>query len=364
LGGYRGRLVSPQDRNMAIQLIEEACDHGARKRKACELLDISLRTIERWEKNGAMDQRKGADRQVGNKLSEEEKQMILNTVNTIEYRDLPPCQIVPRLADKGIYIASESTIYRILRKEKQLMHRGLTKPVKHKRPEPHKATGPNQLWSWDITFLPSQVRGLYFYLYLIMDVYSRKIVGWSIHYEQSSDHAADLIQQTCIDEGIKQDQIVLHSDNGSPMKGATMLVMLEKLGVVPSFSRPSISDDNPFSEALFKTLKYHPTFPLTDRFETIFDARMWVVRFSRWYNDEHMHSGLKFITPHQRHTGRDKKIMADRHSVYLQAREKRPERWSGKTRNWRLPAVVTLNANRKKKMADNVSQQEKLLASN
>ena len=127
--------------------------------------------------------------------------MILDTVNSDEYRgSMAPCQIVPRLADKNIYIASESTTYRILREEKQLTHRGLSKPAKHKRPEPHKATGPNQLWSWDITFLPSQVRGIYYYLYMIMDVYSRKIVGWSIHHKQSADHAATLVQQSCIDE--------------------------------------------------------------------------------------------------------------------------------------------------------------------
>ncbi len=354
--------MSSPDRKMAVELINEACSHGARRRKACELLSISLRTLERWEKYGTIDHRKGADRKVGNKLSEEERQRVLTMINSGEYCDLPPCQIVPRLADTGIYIASESTIYRILREEKQLTHRGLTKPAKHKRPEPHKATSPNQLWSWDITFLPSQVRGLYFYLYMIMDVYSRKIVGSSIHHEQSANPAANLIQQTCIDEGVQRDQIVLHSDNGSPMKGATMLVMLEKLGVVPSFSRPSISDDNPFSEALFKTIKYHPSFPLTDKFETIFDTRAWIVKFSRWYNDKHMHSGLKFITPTQRHMGLDKKIMANRHGVYLRAKEEHPERWSGKTRNWQLPTVVTLNANMKKRGIENAGNQEKLMA--
>ena len=164
-----------------------------------------------------------------------------------------------------------------------------------------------------------------------------------------------------MDEGVERNQIVLHSDNGSPMKGGTMLAMLEKLGVAPSFSRPSVSDDNPFSVALFKTLKYHPTFPLTDRFETIFDARMWVVKFSQWYNNEHLHSGLKFITPNQRHTGNDKEILTNRHNVYLQAREKNPARWSGSTRNWQLPTVVTLNANKKMK-AVNGKELEELIA--
>ena len=187
----------------AIELVKEACAQGARKRKACELLEISVRTLARWQKIGTRDQRKGSARLVANKLTKAERQRVLNTVNSEAYRDLTPCQIVPHLADNGIYLASESTIYRILRQEKQLAHRGLTKPARHKRPSSHIATGPNQLWCWDITFLPSQVRGLYFYLYLIMDVYSRKIVGWTIQHEQTAALAADLIQQACIDEGIE-----------------------------------------------------------------------------------------------------------------------------------------------------------------
>ena len=280
-------------------MVQEACANGSRRQKACELLGISLRTIERWDREGLSDQRKGAEKVVGNKLSEEERQQILSTVNGADYCDLPPCKIVPHLADKGIYMASESTIYRILREERQLAHRGLTQPAKHKRPKPHEATGPNQLWSWDITYLPTQVRGMHFYLYMIMDVYSRKIVGWTVQHNQLAEHSADLIEQACMDEGVERNQVVLHSDNGSPMKAATMLAKLESLGVAPSFSRPSVSDDNPFSEALFKTVKYHPTFPLTDKFATVFDARTWVVKFEKWYNTEHMHSGLKFITPNQ-----------------------------------------------------------------
>jgi putative transposase len=352
--------VPPHDRKSAMTLIEEASKNGARKYKACELLGVTLRTVQRWQDTGEMDQRKGAGRVVGNKLTSKERELILSTVNSHEYCDLPPCQIVPRLADKGVYIASESTIYRILREEKQLAHRGLSKPAKHKKPEQRKACGANQLWSWDITYLPSRVRGIYYYLYMIMDVYSRKIVGWSIHHEQSADHAAHLIKQSCFDEGIERNQVTLHSDNGTPMKGSTMLAMLETLGVTPSFSRPSVSDDNPFSEALFKTLKYRPNFPITDKFGTIFDARSWVIKFSAWYNDAHMHSGLKFITPNQRHVGNDKVIMKNRHNVYIKAKEKHPERWAKSTRNWQLPPVVTLNANRKKK--NSTTDKEELMA--
>ena len=315
-------------------------------------MDISVRTIERWENESICDKRKFAERNVKSKLTEQEKEMILKTVNSDEYRDLPACQIVPRLTDKGIYIASESSFYRVLRQEKQLAHRQLSKPAKRHKPKEYTATGPNQVWTWDITYLPSFISGIYYYLYMIVDIYSRKIVGWSVHENQSADYAARLIKQACIDEHVSKDQLVLHSDNGVPMKGVTMLSMLEKLGVVPSFSRPSVSDVNPFSEALFKTVKYHPTFPMTAKFKSIIDSRRWVVKFVDWYNNQHMHSALKFITPNQRHCGNDSCILEYRHQIYEQAKAKRPERWSRDTRNWQPPKQVTLNPNKKSQKKD------------
>lgn len=347
MGGSRGRLVCTQDRKIAIDLVNEACSGGARRHKACEILEISIRTLERWQKVNIEDKRKGAQRTVVNKLTEAEKTLILEIANSPEYCDLPPCKIVPMLADEGIYVASESSFYRILREQKQLKHRLLSKCPQRKKPTPCEATGPNQVWSWDITYLPTQVRGVYFYLYIIMDIFSRKIVGFNVHEEQCSEHAANLVQQTCIDEGIDRDQLTLHSDNGAPMRGATMIEMLKFLGVIPSFSRPSVSDDNPYSEALFKTIKYHPKYPVANNFGNIIAARKWVIKFVEWYNNEHKHSALKFITPSQRHIGDDKKILMQRHQVYLQAKERRPERWSRHTRNWGLPTVVALNPNRK-----------------
>jgi transposase InsO family protein len=150
-----------------------------------------------------------------------------------------------------------------------------------------------------------------------------------------------------LDEGVVQNQLILHSDNGAPMKGATMLVTLERLGVIPSFSRPSVSDDNPYSEALFRTVKYHPTFPMLNKFATILEARQWAEKFVKWYNNEHLHSALKFVTPQQRHSGHDGQIRANRHLVYEIAKARHPERWSGKMRDWSLPESVTLNPNKK-----------------
>ena len=331
------------ERVQAITLIQEAQIHGARKHKA------SLRTLERWEKpQGSEDKRHGAVRPPHpRQLSGEERRTILATVNDTIYCDLPPSKIVPLLADEGRYIASESTIYRILRDEKQLAHRQKSKPATRHKPTAYTASAPNTVWSWDISYLPTLVQGLYFYLYLVLDIFSRKIVGWSIHEEQSAELGAALIKQACLDEKVSRAQLVLHSDNGKPMKGATMLATLETLGVIPSFSRPSVSDDNPYSESLFRTVKYHPTFPIETRFATIYDARIWMGKFVRWYNTEHLHSSLKFVTPHQRHTRQDKLILQKRHNVYQMAKQQKPERWSGNTRNWSLTQFVTLNPNKK-----------------
>ncbi len=261
-------------------------------------MGLSVRTLERWEKDdGLTDGRKSAQHLPSNKLTLEEYKMVLDVANSPVFQNLPPCKIVPLLADEGRYIASESTFYRILRAENQLRHRQASRPVKHHRPKAYHATGPNQVWTWDISFLPTTVKGLYFYLYFVLDIYSRKIVGWAVHDIQLSEHGAALIKQACMDEDVRRAQLVLHSDNGTPMKGVSMLAMLENLGVVPSFNRPSVSNDNPYSEALFRTVKYRPEFPLFKKFEKIEETRIWCEKFVVWYNQVHLHSALKFLTP-------------------------------------------------------------------
>ena len=230
----------------------------------------------------------------------------------------------------------------MLRDQDQLTHRGRAKAPSHSRPQPLEATAPNQVWSWDITYLSTTVKGLYFYLYLIMDIFSRKIVGWEVYAEESADHAASIIQKSYLREGIAGQPLILHSDNGSPMKGATMLGTLQKLGVMPSFSRPSVSNDNPYSEALFKTLKYRPDFP-DQPFDTLDQARQWVFGFTYWYNEKHRHSALKFVTPGQRHRGEDRDILLQRMLIYEAAKAMKPERWSANCRNWNRPTVITLN---------------------
>jgi putative transposase len=240
---------------LILALVKEATDAGARLEKACEVIEMRARTIQRWQsQNTGEDRRRGPLTSPGNKLSPKEREKILETVNSPEYRDLPPKQIVPKLADKGIYLGSESTLYRILREEEQLRHRERSKPATSTRPREHVATGPNQVYSWDITYLPSPVRGRFYYLYLVMDVWSRKIVGATVHDRESPDLAAELIEEVCILYEIDPRGLVLHSDNGGPMKGSTMLATLQRLGIMPSFSRPGVSNDNPFSESLLRTM--------------------------------------------------------------------------------------------------------------
>jgi transposase InsO family protein len=328
---------------MILRLLDEAHSGGARLSKSCEVIGVSPRMVERWKGSGSLeDGRKGPKEKPANKLNELERRRILKVVNSPEYRDLSPKQIVPNLVDKGIYLASESTIYRILREEGQMNHRERSRPATHSRPKEHEATGPNQVWSWDITYLPSAVRGIFYYLYLVMDVWSRKIVGFEVHPLESMELSAEMITRICEEYGIDRDQLVLHSDNGGPMKGATMLLTLQKLGVMPSFSRPQVSDDNPYSEALFRTLKYRPEYP-GKPFGSLEDAITWVTGFVTWYNTEHLHSSIMFVTPDDRHFGRSEEILAKRKEVYEQAKRKNPSRWSRQTRNWDPVESVVLN---------------------
>ncbi|QVK17649.1 IS3 family transposase [Mycoplasmatota bacterium] len=347
MGGRRGRLISATDRKKAISLIREAVDNGARQEKACEEIGISLRTLQRWRSDSSPneDQRPISKKKVPkNRLTKKEREEILKVVNQPEYKNLSPNEIVPLLADKGIYLASESTIYRILREEKQLKHRGNTKKPQNRPISTHYATGPNQVWMWDITYLKGPIKGIYYYLYLILDLFSRKVVGWEIWSEQSAQHASELVKRAVLAENIllHKKPLVLHSDNGSPMKGATLLETLYQLGITPSNSRPRVSNDNPYAESIFKTFKYCPGYP-DKGFETIKQARTWTLQFINWYNYEHLHSGIKYLTPHQRHSGLSNKILKKRIKVYEQAQLKHPERWSRNIRNWSVENIVWLN---------------------
>lgn len=325
-----------------LERVEEAVQAGARRASAAAEAGLDPRTLERWRAGAEDDGRRGPRTVPKNKLSARERKRVVEVATSREFRDLSPNQIVPRLADKEVYIASEATFYRVLREEKLLAHRSRSAPASPRPRTEHRASAPRQVWSWDITYLRTQIRGRFFYLYLMVDVWSRKIVGSRVEEVECADLASELLKTALAEETHDGKGLVVHADNGGPMKGATMKATMEKLGVVSSFSRPRVSDDNPFSEALFRTAKYWVEYPRKP-FASLDEARVWVANFVAWYNTRHLHSGIAFVTPADRHAGRDGAILAQRRAVYARARRRHPERWSGKARAWEAPAIVRLN---------------------
>ncbi|WP_046007491.1 DDE-type integrase/transposase/recombinase, partial [Pseudoalteromonas rubra] len=234
--------------------------------------------------------------------------------------------------------------YRVLKANGQLHHRGRGAPSYGVPvPKTYTATGPCQVFCWDITYLPSTVRGQFYYLYMLEDIYSRKIVGHEVHEQESGEHAAKLLEQTLVRENALHSGVVLHSDNGAPMKSQTMRVKAQELGVTTSYNRPRVSNDNPFAESLFRTCKYRPDWPSAG-FKSLEEARAWVLKFTRWYNYEHKHSKLRFVTPHQRHTGQDKEILVQRKERMEIAKAANPSRWGTRAvRNCSPVGPTTLN---------------------
>ena len=338
-------MTALAERQLCLDLLQNAVAAGARQALACAILGVNARTIQRWTDGDTVtiDQRPLQHTVPAHKLTEAERAAILAVANSAEFAHLPPSQIVPRLADQQLYFASESTFYRVLGEADQLKHRRAERPAQvRSKPKALCAFAPNQLYSWDITYLSTTIQGRYFYLYVFLDIFSRKIVGWQVYGEESSQNASDMMQDICRREHIARDQVVLHSDNGSSMKGSTMLATLQNLGVAPSFSRPAVSNDNPYSESLFKTLKYRPM-QLPKPFDDLLAARQWATKVVHWYNEEHRHSSIKYVTPAERHAGEDQALLAQRNAVYEAARAKNPQRWSRGIRNWDRAEIVHLN---------------------
>lgn len=324
--------------------VAEAQQSGARLRTACAVLGLSARTVERWRhRPGGADRRQGPCRRPGNALTPAEEAHVLAVMASARYGHLSPKQLVPRLADEGVYLASESTMYRLQRRVSGgRPRRRMPRTHVTRAAVLHRATGPNQVWSWDITYLPTLIHGRFLHLYLVVDVWSRRIVGAAVHAGERSRHAAALVRHGCEASDVDLHGLVLHSDNGAPMRGSTMLATLQWLGIVPSFSRPHVCNDNPYSEALFRTLKTTPAYPRTP-FAGLDATRRWVARFVAWYNRDHRHNAIRFVTPAERHSGADVAILARRHMVYARARRQRPERWARHTRNWEPVQDVVLN---------------------
>jgi putative transposase len=346
-------MTRREDRQSLAAEITVACAAGARLAPACRLAGIDLRTFQRWRagEDGQVraDRRPEAVRPAPqHALSEAERARIVALANEPRFASTPPARIVPALADEGVYVASEASFHRVLRDHGQMQPRGRARPPRTVGPpSTHVATAPGQVWCWDVTFLKAQVQGRWFYLYLILDLWSRKIVGYEVHETDQAEHAAHLVRRTALAESIHARPLrpVLHGDNGPSVKATTVLAMLHWLGIAPSHSRPRVSDDNASAEALFRTAKYRPDFPAAG-FADLAEARAWAAAFVHWYNHEHRHSGLRYVTPAQRHAGEDRSVLAVRHALYQQAREANPRRWSGPTRNWTPIGAVTLNPER------------------
>ena len=340
MGGKRGRLIDSANRVSAVELVREAVSSGARKWRCCEVLEISLRSYQRWERGDIHDRRKGAAKTVKRKLSEDERREVVDISCSQEYKDLTPYEIVAILAENGRYIASESTFYRVLREMSMVHHRSESRPASSSnRPPELVATGPDQVYCWDITYLRSAVTGIFYFAYVIEDVFSRKIIGWEISDEESAEVAERLFTRICLGRDLSG--VRLHSDNGNPMKGATMLALLYRLGIMPSFSRPRVSDDNPYIESFFKTVKYTPGYPKC--FSGLMHARTWFSDFVNWYNTKHRHSAIGYVTPSQRHDGTANAIYAVRNATYEEAKSANPERFVNGTRVWRGQNKVYLN---------------------
>ncbi len=275
-------------------------------------------------------------------LSEKERDKVFDTLCSEQFVDRSPAEVVATLLDEGIYLCSERTMYRVLdsRAAGQERRPQRTHP-KYKKPE-LMATGPNQVWSWDITRLLGPKKWTYYYLYVILDIFSRYSPGWMVADRENSALAGRLIQQTCLKYGVQPQVLTLHSDRGAPMTSQCTAQLLADLGVTRSLSRPQVSDDNPFSEAQFKTLKYHPSFP--GRFSDQDQAKNFCRSFFRWYNAEHRHGGISMLTPEQVHFGHAEQVIARREAVLRTAWAARPERFvSGVPTPEPLPKAVWIN---------------------
>ena len=344
-----------EDRVKALQLFEEGQRKGVSASAIADLLGICTRSLRRWGHAFAAhgfskDGRKGSRRHVSHRFSDEERGRLIETINNPRFADLHPAQIVAVLAEEEDYVGSESTIYRIMRQEGLLSHRGRSRPPREKKEAPVlEATGFHQVLAWDITLLPGAIRGQFFYLYMVMDVWSRRILGVEVHEKESGPLAREFFDRVCRDEGIcKGMATVLHSDNGAPMRSFTLAAKLAELGVIRSFSRPGVSNDNAFAESLFRTMKYHQSYPHR-RFRDLLSVRTWVDGFVDWYNNEHRHSSIQYVTPNQRHYGQAEEICTRRRQTYEKARELNPRRWSRHPRNWSQPQTVQINHPRAEK---------------
>lgn len=320
-----------------VEAIDEAVSAGARLFKACEAIQLCVRRLRRWRKTGE-DGRKGGYRALGQKLSEAEKDAIAAALEMPSVKALPVKVAHATLMDQGIYLGSPSTYVRVAI-ERQVRKARKAPASKPKRPE-LVATGPGQVWCWDITWLDAPLKGAYFYLYMVMDMFSRKVVAWEVFSKEDGTLARDLIAQALEDEGVPPGQLIIHADNGRPMRSQSLRSLFDLLNVTASYGRPHTSNDNAFSESLFSTFKGRVSFP--EYFATLQSAREFCLEFFAWYNSFHLHSRLDYTTPTNVHQGLHKELFVRRNALLEKHRLAHPSRHGGRAKVYGIPAEVRL----------------------
>ena len=343
-------MTCGQERGNILKHTSIAKQSGASWQAIAEAIGMCDKTLRRWRDDSTGDHRPSAIRPTPtNALTATEKQQMIDTANQPEFASLPPAQIVAIQAERGEYIASERSYYRVLKEHNMLQHRGKARaPAKKPKTIKLLASAIGQVWTWDITWLPTGVNGQFYKLYMMLDLFSRKIVGWEVFYEENSDNSKQVLRKAILAEGHSPDYV--HGDNGKPIKNASLHAMMLDKNIQPSHSRPRVSNDNAYSESLFRTVKHHPSLP-DKPFESLEEAQHWVMGFVNWYNHEHRHKGIGMITPAQKHAGEDAAILRKRKAVYEAAKSKHPARWNGRnTRKWEVVKQTKLNHVTVKKM--------------
>jgi putative transposase len=319
--------------------LQDATDLGCSKTVACEMAGMDIRRLQRWQEISE-DRRKGGVQDASQPLTEQEKDRVVEIFQAPLYRDLPVRAAWVKMLDAEICLCSPATVFRVLnqrgRKDRLMVRRASPQ----RRPPVLEATAVDQVWTWDITYLPTPVRGAYFYLYTIQDLFSRKAVGWTVELTENGQIARDLFAKIIAERVTHPTELRVHSDNGSPMRSACLKGFFERLQVRCTHSRPHVSDDNAFIESLFATLKGRASFP--EYFRTIEQARTYVDSLMAWYNQHHMHSQLDYLTPEQMDAGDGPEVQAKRNRVLDVARAAKPKRFGSRTLRLRVPKSVRL----------------------
>ena len=316
--------------------------HQTGIRPACEALGVARSTYYRRRAAQVTTKPRRPRPKPARALAVDERQDVLSLLHSERFMDRSPGQVVATLLDEGHYLCSERTMYRILADENEVRERrNQLRHPKYKRPE-LLATRPNQVWSWDITKLRGPIKWSYFHLYVVLDIFSRYVVGWLLAHRESADLAKRLVSESCAKQGIEAGQLSIHADRGAAMTSKALAQLMTDLGVDKSHSRPHVSNDNPFSESQFKTLKYRPEYP--NRFGSFEDALAFCRRFFVWYNTQHRHSGIKMLTPKMVHYGQAEEVLTSRHRVMMAAQAAHPERFvQGAPQPVQAPTAVWIN---------------------